>query len=217
MTDNVNYNNFDALSSKPSYSGKETTSPSNKVYEKTCEYLIPLLIPVTTAFVGWYANRKCAAKVKQNEALKGELTRLREDIRDAPSLRSLPSVEDKSKRAEIMKEEDQELMTIRKDLDKISKLLEERQDIYCSVFTRRKNRHKIEEDLKSFAFSRRYDKDIRLYSGLVDIFQFDSHCDNYGSHRNGCMMWVYMDMWCNMARLRKYQRIESRMSEEGAK
>lgn len=52
MTDNVNYNNFDSLSSKPSYSGKETALPSNKVYEKTCEYLIPLLIPVTTAFVG---------------------------------------------------------------------------------------------------------------------------------------------------------------------
>ncbi|XP_071854186.1 coiled-coil domain-containing protein 127-like isoform X2 [Apostichopus japonicus] len=218
-----NFNNFNearTLSSESDNLSKQSAGNDKEwlstVYRMTSDYFIPFLLPAATAFAGWLANRKYAAKVQQNEVLKGELTRLLEEIKEGQKVGNIFSVEDGSKRMDIIREEDREVSAIHKDLEEISQLLQERQDIYCSVFTRRKLRHQIEEDLKGFAFSRKYDKDIRLYRGLVDIFQYDNHCDSYGSHRNGCVMWVYMDMWRNMARLRKYQRIESRLSDKEA-
>lgn len=117
-------------------------------------------------------------------------------------------------RASIIQEEEVRVQEIYKDLDDIAEQLQRRQDIFCSNFVRKNNRQHIEENLKEFTYSRDYDKELRLHSGLMDILKFDNNCDSYRNHRNGCLMWVYLDMWRNMARLRKYQRIERRTGLE---
>lgn len=43
-------------------------------------------------FIGWLANRKYAAKVQQNEVLKGELTRLLEEIKEGQKVGNIFSV-----------------------------------------------------------------------------------------------------------------------------
>lgn len=194
----------------------EGQSWSVLISKLTSSVIIPILMPTATAFIGWLAHRKYERKVKELEKMNEELSSVRRELTDLKDDNRLAvsSAVHQSIRASIIQEEEVRVQEIYKDLDHIAEQLQRRQDIFCSNFVRRQNRQQIEENLKEFTDSRDYDKDLRLHSGVMDILKFDNNCDNYRNHRNGCLMWVYLDTWRNMARLRKYQRIERRTALE---
>ncbi|XP_033109687.1 coiled-coil domain-containing protein 127-like [Anneissia japonica] len=176
----------------------------HKLSRLASDIIIPFLIPASTAFLLWLAKRKENANHQKEEDLQRQIVELksREDELDARDTQA--------SFYKFLQEEDAEYRKINQDLDKIATGLKDRQDIYCSVFKKKEDRIKIESQLLEFAYSRPYDKNLKLYRGLNEIFAKDTHC---GSSRdeNGCLMWVWLDFWRMNSKLLKYEKASEKI------
>ena len=112
----------------------------------------------------------------------------------------------------VQKEEQEKLRDIYRDLDAIKEMLTDRQDIFCSPFKRKETRKVVEKNLKKFVVNRSYEKDMHLYSGIEEILEHDNHCGN-SRQENGCLMWVYMELWRIKARLKMQENVLSEIKD----
>ncbi|KAM3929469.1 coiled-coil domain-containing protein 127 [Leptodactylus fuscus] len=89
--------------------------------------------------------------------------------------------------------------------------LKERQNIYCSWTTNRKNRFKIEKNMLIKAASNPIAVEVGMTDGLIDIFKHDNHCavlTNSNKYENGKLMWIYLKYWELIVDLKKFKRLE---------
>ncbi|XP_038052203.1 coiled-coil domain-containing protein 127-like [Patiria miniata] len=187
------------------------------------QLIVPVLLPASSVFVGWLAQRRISVQLSELRKEKQQVDDLKENME---SLQAEMEVLMKKrdvyegnlgittiKRRQlleeaILKEEEESTEKILKDLEELRPLLKQRQDIYCSSLRSRRNRWKIEEKLKRMTYAKPYDKELGLNKGMQDIFQNDKTC---GPETNGCLMWVYLDFWKTQAQLLKYKEVASRM------
>lgn len=160
-------------------------------------YAVPYVIP---AFLSWKIMRGHHADPDDRIAsLQAEIRRLQQEIEGFQGHIT------KTQRQQYQKH-----IQINRDLDAISNMLEERQDIYCSPFRYKDTRLKAEKKLREYVVERPYEKELKLFSGMEEILEKDTHCGiNRGE--NGCLMWVYMDLWRTRARLNMQENVVLKM------
>ncbi|XP_008111209.2 coiled-coil domain-containing protein 127 [Anolis carolinensis] len=92
--------------------------------------------------------------------------------------------------------------------------LTQRQDIYCSLVIPRSQRLEIEKKMLVRAATDPIAVDLKIESGLNDIFKHDTFCSNLlntNKHHNGKLMWLYLKYWELSAELKKFKRVENAM------
>ncbi|XP_072176051.1 coiled-coil domain-containing protein 127-like [Diadema setosum] len=167
---------------------------SRIVMDYVLPYGVPYVIPI---FLAWKYTRPSSAGTEEDEteSLRVRLVDMKKQLKNFQG--HVTNVEC----AEL-----RQLKQIDHDLDRISKMLVERQDIFCSPIRRRELREKVERDLRDFAYTRSYEKDLHLYRDLEDILARDQHCGRT-KEENGCLMWVYLDLWRTKTRLMAQDRV----------
>ncbi|XP_072041980.1 coiled-coil domain-containing protein 127-like [Amphiura filiformis] len=194
---------------------------SKKISRIATQFLIPVLLPASSAFIASIAQRRVSSRLdqvnKENENVKhlqDEVTNLRDEVKFLESRRSaLTSGHLKEIQQKVLKDEHAAFLKIAADLDNMKTLLQKRQQIKCSLFTSRHHRLELEDQqLKPFSYSRSYDKELGLYPGVLDILENDNYCDPHGS-KHGHLMWVYMDLWKARAQLRMFKRVVKRIQD----
>nr|XP_054755772.1 coiled-coil domain-containing protein 127-like [Lytechinus pictus] len=160
-------------------------------------YAVPYVIP---AFLSWKVSR--GLHVDPNDkisSLQAEIRRLKFEIENFHGHIT-----------DTQQKEYQKHIQMNRDLDAISNMLEERQDIYCSPFKHKETRLKLEKKLREYAVERPYERELKLFSGIEEILEKDCHCGTDRSE-NGCLMWVYMELWRTRARLNMQENVILKM------
>ncbi|XP_022104524.1 coiled-coil domain-containing protein 127-like [Acanthaster planci] len=189
------------------------------------QLLIPVLLPASSIFFGWLAQRRISIQLNQLQKEKERIADLKEDVdflQDEVKNLSKRRLELEEKTSmttikrrclleeAIIKEENQATQKILTELEELRPLLKQRQDIYCNPFKYRGPRLELESQLLFSAYFKPYDKDLGLYVGMQNILKHDQSCSQEG---NGCLMWVYLQLWKTRAELLKHRRVAARMKE----
>nr|XP_033785688.1 coiled-coil domain-containing protein 127 [Geotrypetes seraphini] len=99
-------------------------------------------------------------------------------------------------------------------LKEFEKALTERQNIYCSYVLHRSRRFVIENNLLIRAATDPIAAEMKMETGLIDIFKHDKHCAdlmNTNKQQNGSLMWLYLKYWELAIELNKFKKIEKAM------
>ncbi|XP_038052204.1 coiled-coil domain-containing protein 127-like [Patiria miniata] len=175
-----------------------------KLSHIACQFIVPVLMPASTAVVGYLVQRRINKEKQQAEM---ELKTKKRDVYEGNV--GITTIKRRQLLEEaILKEEEESTEKILKDLEELRPLLKQRQDIFCSHLQYRGDRLKIEEELKHTAYAKPYDKELGLYMGMKDILQNDKSC---GPKTNGCLMWLYFQFWETQAKLLQNKRVAARM------
>ncbi|XP_071804432.1 uncharacterized protein [Asterias amurensis] len=201
-----------------------TEEPIARRISRIASQLMPLLLPASTFFIGWLAERRVSIQLSQLSEKQEQYKKEAEtQVNNAATPRGpleqtgdrMTSFQRKLAIEDIQRQE--ELITERMmlELDDLRPLLKERQQIFCNMFTSRENRFPVEKELKDLTYSKSYDKELGLYKGMQDILRNDKHCGdvNHDGGKQGCLMWVYMDFWKAQIQLMKYKNIYDRVKK----
>ena len=181
--------------------------------------LTSIILHFLVCITGWLAHRRASAKLELAQKENEDVRNLSEDVHNLKTElallesqhRSFSTGELKKLQQQVLQEEQEDFHKVSKDLDYLKDLLITRQRIYCSPFTSRFHRFKLEEQIKNQTYERSYDKDLGLNKGVLDIIDNEKHCGVNG--RNGHLMWVYMDLWKARAQMRMYKHVVKRIED----
>ncbi|XP_038052201.1 coiled-coil domain-containing protein 127-like [Patiria miniata] len=187
------------------------------------QLIVPVLLPASSVFVGWLAQRRLSIQLSELRKEKQQIDDLKENMESLQAEMEvlikkrdvyegnvgITTIKRRQLQEEsILKEEEESTEKVLKDLEELRPLLKQRQDIFCSHLQYRGDRLKIEEELKHTAYAKPYDKELGLYMGMKDILQNDKSC---GPKTNGCLMWLYFQFWETQAKLLQNKRVAARM------
>ncbi len=199
-----------------------TEEPISKKISRIASQRMPLVLPASTFFIGWLAERRVSFQLSQlSEKQEQQKKEAETQVHNAIQLqqeqtgRRMTSFQQKLAIEIIQKQEQHSTERILLELDELKPLLKERQQIFCNMFISRENRFPVEKKLKDITYSKPYDKELGLYKGMQDILRNDKHCGdvNHDGGKQGCLMWVYMDFWKAQIQLMKYKNIYDRVKK----
>ncbi|XP_077990751.1 uncharacterized protein LOC144445074 [Glandiceps talaboti] len=213
-------NNWNNLNIPPDHE-----SWQRKVCRLATQFIIPVILPASTAFVVWLGHRKSLgtesstpAKLTSNREVQTEKEAVNHtanaQVLEAKRL-NLYLKERLKYEQQVQVEEEKELQGILEDLKYVRKMMVSRQDIYCSTWTPREGRKRIEKDLLVYTYNKHYDKELSFYPGMLKVLDArhgDTHCGS-SKAENGSLMWEWLDGMEAKAHVRKYQRIHIRMKD----